>query len=236
MRSGDGEAQIALHLPRVILECIKGLAEAVCDRRVGDKVLDFGTTGKLRNSDLVMWDRHTESWWQQFLGEAIVGEMTGTRLKAIPARLESWENYKKRFPKGEVLAPTGRFATMETYCCNPYGGYDSQAGPYPHFLTVNMPRGVPAMLRVVSLEDKAEAWSMALLRKKKQIKVGNGVTLHWTPGQNSALDTREISEGCDVGNVTATKFGPDGPVDVPYFVDFAFAYHVFFPDRKIHVG
>ena len=76
---------------------------------------------------------------------------------------------------------------------------------------------------------------MALLRKKKQIKVSDGVMLRWTPGQNSALDTREISEGRDVGNVTATKIVADGPVDMPDFVDFAFAYHVCFPDRKIHV-
>ena len=62
----------------------------VFDRRVEGRVLDFGTTGKLRNSDLVMYDRQTESWWQQFLGEAIVGEMTGTVLKSIPARLEAF--------------------------------------------------------------------------------------------------------------------------------------------------
>ncbi len=43
------------------------------DRRVGDRVLDFGTTGKLRNSDLVMYDRQTESWWQQLMGQDIVG-------------------------------------------------------------------------------------------------------------------------------------------------------------------
>ena len=60
-------------------------------------------------------------------------------MKALPARLEFRENFKKRFPKGEVLSSTGRFAKMETYCCNPYGGYDSKAGPYHHFLTVNMP-------------------------------------------------------------------------------------------------
>ena len=59
--------------------------------------------------------------------------------------------------------------------------------------------------------------------------------LRWTSGQNSALDIREIFEGRDVGNETATKIVPDGPVDVPYFVDFTFAYHVSFPDRKIHV-
>ena len=46
---------------------------------------------------------------------------------------------------------------MEAYCCNPYGGYKTQAGPYPHFLSVDMPKGIPAMLRVASLEDKREA-------------------------------------------------------------------------------
>ncbi len=103
--------------------------------------------------------------------------MTGTKLKALPARLESWANCKKRFPAGEVLSPDGRFASMETYCCNPYGGYDAQASPYPQFLSVDMPKGIPAMLRVASLEDKREGWSMALLREKKEIKLPNGVTL-----------------------------------------------------------
>ncbi len=97
-------------VPITVTFCPLCNAAMVFDRRVGDKVLDFGTTGKLRNSDLVMWDRQTESWWQQFLGEAIVGSMTGTKLKALPVRLESWRNFKKRFQKGQVLSPTGAFA------------------------------------------------------------------------------------------------------------------------------
>ena len=117
--------------------------------------------------------------------------MTGTKLKALPARLESWANCKKRFPAGEVLSPDGRFASMETYCCNPYGGYDTQASPYPHFLSVDMPKGIPAMLRVASLEDKPEAWSMALLREKKEIKLPNR---HVTLDGWSELGSRHISD------------------------------------------
>ncbi len=79
-------------VPTSVTFCPFCNAAMVFHRRVGDKVLDFETMGKLRNSDLVIWDRQTESWRQQFLGETIVGEMTGTRLKALPARLESWEN------------------------------------------------------------------------------------------------------------------------------------------------
>jgi hypothetical protein len=59
------------------------------DRRVAGRVLDFGTTGNLRHFDLIMWDRQTESWWQQMTGEAIVGELTGMRLTLLPATIVS---------------------------------------------------------------------------------------------------------------------------------------------------
>ena len=45
-----------------------------------------------------MYDRQTESWWQQFSGTAIVGAMTGTELKILPSRLESWALFKRRAP------------------------------------------------------------------------------------------------------------------------------------------
>ena len=86
------------------------------------------------------------------------------------------------------------------------------------------------------LEDKTEAWALPMLRSKKILKLKNGVTLRWTPGQNSALDSPEIAKGRDVGNITASRKGPNGPVDIPYFVDFAFAYRAFFPDRPIHMN
>ena len=73
-------------VPVAVTFCPLCNSSVVFDRRVKGRVLDFGTTGKLRNSDLVMYDRQTESWWQQFLGEAIVGEMLGTQLKMIPVR------------------------------------------------------------------------------------------------------------------------------------------------------
>ena len=105
-------------VPISVLFCPPCNAAMVFNRRVDNKVLDFGTTGKLRNSDLVMWDRRMESWWQS-LSEAIAGSMTGAKLKALPARLESWANYKKRFPASEVLSPDGRFASMEVLLLQP---------------------------------------------------------------------------------------------------------------------
>lgn len=75
-------------------------------RTLDGRVLDYGTTDKLRNSDLVMYDLQTESWWQQFTGEAIVGELTGAELKLVPSRLVSFGQFAAEFPNGRVLVPS----------------------------------------------------------------------------------------------------------------------------------
>ena len=201
------------------------------DRRLDGRVLDFGTTGKLRHSDMVMYDRQTESWWQQFLGEGIVGVMTGKRLKIIPSRLESFANFKKRAPRGDVLVPTN--PSMRNYGANPYTGYDSS--PYPFLFKGELPKGINPMVRVVVVDG--EAWSLPLLRDKGTITQGE-LKLSWRPGQNSALDTRAIAKGRDVGNVVVRRIkggqGKTKAEDVAYDVTFAFVYNAFFPDGVIH--
>lgn len=213
-------------VPVTITFCPLCNAAIVFDRRLDGKVLDFGTTGKLRKSDLVMWDRQTESWWQQFLGEGIVGEMTGKRLKILPSRLESWANFKARAPQGKVLIPNSD--RMRDYGSNPYVSYDSS--PLPFLYNGEMPKGVAPLGRVVSLSDKSQAWSLDFLRKRGNVKLSDGTVLKWEPGQSSALDTEFIHDGKDVGNVTAQRNGED----IAYFVDFAFAFHAFYPNATLH--
>ncbi len=192
----------------------------------GIQVLDFGTTGKLRRSDLVMWDRQTESWWQQFTGEAIVGELTGTNLQVLPSRLESWGEFRARATeKALVLFPNN--VRMRRYGANPYQGYDSLAQPFLY--DGETPAGIEPLERVVSLAPKTEAWTLAYIQQNAPLVASDGTEISWSPGQNSALDTALISKGKDVGTVTAIRDGKD----VPYFVDFAFAFHAFRPEIKI---
>lgn len=185
-------------------------------------MLDFGTTGKLRNSDMVMYDRQTETWWQQFLGEGIVGELTGKRLKMLPSRLESFANFKKRFPNGQVLVPTN--PNMRSYGQNPYTGYDTAR--FPFLYRGDMPDYINPMIRVVVVDGKA--WSFPLLIEKGVVKDGD-LEIRWSKGQNSALDTRRISQGRDVGNITAQRGGKD----VVHDVTFAFVYHAFHDGKRI---
>ena len=90
-------------IPVAITYCPLCNTALIFDRRVGGRVLDFGTSGNVRKSDLVMWDRQTESWWQQITGEAIVGDLTGTRLKVIAAQILSFSDFRDAYP--EALGP-----------------------------------------------------------------------------------------------------------------------------------
>ena len=109
-------------VPVTVTYCPLCNSALVFDRRVGSRVLDFGVSGNLRNSDLIMWDRQTESWWQQLEGEAIVGDYTGTQLEFIPVPVVSWKTYKENFPEGLVLLRNARL--LSEYDRPPYRGYD----------------------------------------------------------------------------------------------------------------
>ncbi|MFB3106718.1 MAG: DUF3179 domain-containing protein, partial [Pseudomonadales bacterium] len=119
------------------------------DRRVDGRLLDFGTSGNLRKSDLVMWDRQTESWWQQITGEAIVGELTGTKLKFIPSPVVSWQEFENSFPEGQVLSRDTGF--RRNYEPPPYDGYD-ELGQRPFLFAGNIDKRLDAMERVVALD------------------------------------------------------------------------------------
>jgi hypothetical protein len=222
-------------LPIAITYCPLCNTGIVFDRRVGGQVLDFGTTGKLRHSDLVMYDRQTESWWQQFLGEGIVGRHTGERLRIVASRLESWRDFLARAPASArvLLAPED---VRRSYGVNPYRGYDGQTRPYD-FFTGALPKDIAPMARLVVVREEGrppEAWSLDLVRRAGRIETEDGRVLVWMPGQVSALDASRIAEGREVGGVIVQRRQSGELVDLPYTVDFAFAFRAFFPDAPLH--
>ncbi len=196
------------------------------DRRAGGRTLSFGVTGKLRRSDMVMYDRETQSWWQQAEGRAIVGAMTGARLKQLPTWMESWAEFRARNPQGLVMAEPG---FNRAYGRNPYRGYDTLKRPFLYSGEVP-PHGIPALARVVRVGDRA--WPLTRLSKAGTLREA-GVTLSWRAGQASALDSGQIARGRDVGSVRVRN--AQGR-DVPHDVMFAFAFHAFWPDGDWMLG
>ena len=88
---------------------------------VNGRQTEFGTSGKLWNSNLVMYDRQTQSYWSQVLGRGIVGEQAGTKLTLLPYQNMTYEDWKKEYPDGTVLSTDTGF--FRNYNSDPYGSY-----------------------------------------------------------------------------------------------------------------
>jgi Protein of unknown function (DUF3179) len=202
------------------------------DRRVEGDTLDFGTTGNLRNSDLVMYDRQTESWWQQFGGRALVGRHTGAILERVPARILAWRDFRSRFPRGRVLSRETEHS--RPYGENPYVGYDDVESP-PFFAGAHAGDDrLPPKERVVFVErgGEAVAISFTTLRKRRVVRVELGrseLVVRWRSGVASALDEDTVAKGRDVGAADGRENGKLVPFDEPFW----FAVAAFRPGVRI---
>ena len=213
-------------LPIAVTFCPLCNSGITFDRRTEHGVLSFGVSGKLRNSNMVMYDRETESWWQQAMGEAIVGDLLGTELQQLPTWMESWAQFTARNPDGLVMEEPqwGR-----RYGQNPYRNYDSSHRPFLYSGEMP-PHGIPALMRVVRVGDRA--WPLSRFETVQEISEA-GVTIKWEAGQASALDSASINKGREVGTIRVR----DGQGrDVPHDVMFAFAFHAFWPEGEWMVG
>jgi hypothetical protein len=170
-------------------------------RQLDEHVLDFGTTGRLRHSDLVMWDRQTESWWQQLTGEAIIGTLAGKQLSMVPASIVSYAAFKQTFPDGTVLSKATGF--RREYGHNPYRGYDA-IDSAPFLLSESPDPRLPPMERVVALtlEGQDKAYPYRVLADQRVIydTVGNqNIVVLYSASTASALDKSSIAQSRDVG-------------------------------------
>ena len=202
--------------PIVVTFCPLCNTSLVFDRTVDGRALTFGTTGNLRYSDLVMWDRETQSWWQQATGEAIVGELTGARLTRIRALVVSYEEFKKARPSGLVLSreaaneeATRKSGSGRDYGRNPYAGYDrADTPPIPAFWgsTPIDRRLLPkARIAVVTFSQPPVAYPIDDLRAATAVNDtvgGRSIVLLARRGVASPLDAAVMREGTEIGQAT----------------------------------
>ena len=187
-------------------------ATIVFDRRLEGRVLDFGTTGKLRKSDLVMYDRQTESWWQQFSGQAIVGEMSGKVLTRIPASIVAFEDFKSAYPQAPVLSR--RTGHMRPYGKNPYSGYD-RIDDQPFLFNQPVDERLPPMERVlnVTVENTHRLYPFSVLKDEPvvndQVK-GVPVVVFSRQGTLSVLDDSVIANSKTIPSATVYDRRLDG--------------------------
>jgi hypothetical protein len=187
--------------PIVVTYCPLCNSALVFDARFDGQVLEFGTSGWLRNSDLIMYDRTSDSLWQQFTGEGIVGEYAGERLTFLPSSLVSLADFSEAFPDGTVLSNETGFRFP--YDSSSYAGYDSP-GQSPYLFFGDIDSRLPATARVVtvSTENLDIAYPVSTLAKEGAIndtRDGQDMVIFHTDGTTSAFFNPLTNSFDDVG-------------------------------------
>lgn len=153
---------------RLVSYCPLCLSGIVFNPVVQGERVEFGTSGKLWNSNLVVYDRKTDSLWSQILGEAIVGEMTGIKLAVLPSDQVRFGDWKKLHPQGQVLSRnTG---ATRFYVSDPYDDYytDNSEIAFPVKTSDDRLENKDFVLGIV-INDKAKAYYPPATKAKGEI-------------------------------------------------------------------
>jgi len=206
----DGEPVVISYCPL----CGSGLA---FEARVNGQRKSFGVSGLLYNSDVLMYDRETESLWSQLMTQAVTGPLKGTQLTIISTSNTTWKDWKMRHPNTLVLSRVTGF--RRDYSRTPYTGYDESRALY--FPVGNLNSSYHPKEKVIGLEINGEfkAYPFSELEKSGQ----------------------EISDQFNKKNVriiydrkanTAQVFDSNGN-EIPSYVVFWFAWAAFHPNTKV---
>ncbi|MFQ5754715.1 MAG: DUF3179 domain-containing protein [Acidiferrobacterales bacterium] len=188
-------------MPVTVSFCPLCNSVVVFDRELDGVVYDFGVSGNLRNSDLIMWDRQTESWWQQLTGNAIIGQLAGRKLRILPSAIIAWSDFKAAHPQGKVLSKkTGYY---RRYGDNPYIGYDRADTP-PFLYDGKLDDRLQPKERVlaVTIDEVSAAFPFWVLRSEKVVSYtlnGQEMVILFKSGAHSALGAQSIAAAADVG-------------------------------------
>ena len=196
--------------PVLISYCPLCRSGVVYDRRLAGEELDFSNTSALHDSDLVMVDRQTGSYWWQVAGRSIVGELTDAELTALPSELAHWGDWLARHPDTLTLSRDTGFSRR--YERDNFSRYDEAvaAGDFA-FPVGDAARddrlGAADIVVAVTIGDTTVAYPTASLDGPFDDSVG-GVGVTVTPHDFGASVTRE--DGEPVGTRTAFWFSVAG--------------------------
>lgn len=195
--------------------CGTGVAFAAKAR---GRELSFGVSGLLYNSDVLLYDRQTESLWSQIRRQAISGPMRGEKLEVVPLTQTTWRAWQEHHPDTLVLSEdTGH---DRDYGRDPYAGYASERGLY--FPVAARSRRYHPKEQVLGLEidGRFKAYPFAELSRMG------------TEELNDAFAGRVLRIQFDAVNQTARAFDADGQ-QLPGILGFWFAWYAFHPDTEV---
>ncbi len=193
----------------------------VYDAMINGKVLKFGVSGLLYNSDVLLYDRQTQSLWSQILSKAISGKQKNTSLTIISSSHTSWQQWKKQHPKTLVLSNDTGY--QRNYSHSPYGDYDRNQATYFPVAAKSKRYHPKERVLGITINGIHKAYPFAELALSKTTSINDqiaGKSLHI----KFDLANRD-------GNITDSR----GNI-IPSINSFWFAWYAFHPDTKVYKG
>jgi hypothetical protein len=189
------------------------------NRSIDGSAVEFGTSGKLYNSNLVMYDRTTDSYWTQIEGRAIIGPMTGKELQLFPVDVLTWADWKSAYPASEVLSKQTGF--RRAYGSDPYEGYYDKTGLYFPVANEDGRLFQKAVVFGIVFNGTAKAYPESNLKKGASFDDLVGSTL-------VAVNRDKVG----MVNISNKETG----ARIPHERDFWFAWAAFHPDTLLYEG
>ncbi len=188
------------------------------EAKVAGKRLEFGVSGLLYNSDVLMYDRQTQSLWSQILSQAVTGPMKGTLLPAVAVTHTTWVDWRNRHPDTLVLDTNTGF--NRNYQANPYDGYERDSSiMFPVRFRSEGYHPKEQVLGLV-LDGKAKAYPFVELAK------GSGEVSDVLAGKNIRVRYSHNHKSAEV-------FDAEGNA-LPGVTLFWFAWYAFHPQTDIY--
>lgn len=206
-----GEAIVISYCPL----CGSGMA---FNSEIDNKSLEFGVSGLLYNSDVLLYDRQTGSLWSQIMKTAVTGAFSGTRLTAIPITHTTWQDWYARHPQTDVLSPETGY--RRNYRADPYPGYSRSGKLY--FPVQEESRLFPRKAMVMGLEIDGEFKAYPF----EELEKGSA---RFT----DVFHGKHLEVQYDHENETARILAENGE-ELPTLMAFWFAWYAFHPDGEIY--
>lgn len=181
---------------------------------------DFGVSGLLYNSDVLLYDRASDSLWSQIAREAVSGPMLGTALEMVATAHTSWADWLARYP--DTLVLSNKTGYLRNYSRNPYAGYEtSEATIFP--VTFNKSGFHPKELVIgLELADSVKAYPFVELAKS-----------------TGTIDDQVAGQNITVWHDAAHRSGrvlDAGGMEIPTVISFWFAWSAFYPETEIYTA
>jgi Protein of unknown function (DUF3179) len=189
----------------------------VFDRRVNGSKLSFGVSGLLYQSDLVMYDRDTESLWPQIAMKAVSGANSGASLRWLPSENTTWRAWRDAYPDGEVLSTQTGFS--RDYSGQAYASYERSGETMFPVRWSRRELSKKSWVIGIMNHDRTKAYALDELKKEKRVQdnvTGQQIEIAYDPAKESA-------------EVTDKQTGKP----IPYAMAYWFAWQAFYPKTEL---